>query len=225
MNDNIYTTVINCHNLIERKQNVLTQFEKHNFKNYDFFMEYDANIVTDTDIQKYYSQNFYKWVEKIKIYNLNELDYSAILNRKKLNLNQISLTIKFGKIFEKLIDKTENYFIIFEDDIILDYNFNTKFANFLEQTPTDWDVIYFGQCAGLDSHTIEKKQHPASRGGAATLFKKKTIIDLSKTWFPFNLISDWELAYQHYLHSHNVYWWPSLIKQGSETKLFNSTLR
>jgi hypothetical protein len=34
--------------------------------------------------------------------------------------------------------------LIFEDDAVLDPEFETKFASFMEQAPSDWDMLYFG---------------------------------------------------------------------------------
>ena len=34
--------------------------------------------------------------------------------------------------------------LIFEDDAVLDPEFETKFASFVEQVPSDWDMLYFG---------------------------------------------------------------------------------
>jgi GR25 family glycosyltransferase involved in LPS biosynthesis len=34
--------------------------------------------------------------------------------------------------------------LIFEDDAVLDPEFDTRFASFMKETPRDWDVLYFG---------------------------------------------------------------------------------
>jgi GR25 family glycosyltransferase involved in LPS biosynthesis len=34
--------------------------------------------------------------------------------------------------------------LIFEDDAVLDPEFEIKFASFMEQVPSDWDMLYFG---------------------------------------------------------------------------------
>ena len=70
------------------------------------------------------------------------------------------------------------------------------------------------------------KSHPASRCLDSILIKNKAVKDLANTWFPFNLISDWEIGYQHYMYNHKVYWWePGRVMQGSETGLFTSAVK
>jgi len=231
MSIDIKTVVIHCKKLQDRKQSIINQFIKHNFTNYSFYEQYDAVELTPDLIETLYtpkSKDSQTWANKVGLWGPAALHYHAPV----CNLAEISLTIKFGKIFQELSTQEFDYCLIFEDDVLLTDNFGIKFNEYLSKTPHDWDAIYFGSCANLKPQGIipDKiayvKSHPASRGGDSTLLKKKTITDLAKTWFPFNLISDWELGYQHYLHNHKVYWWePSLVKQGSETGIFASELR
>ena len=169
-----------------------------------------------------------QWIHKVSLWGSAALHYHT----PQLNLAEISLTIKFGKVFELLNSQEFDYCMVLEDDVILCDDFVSKFKEYMNNTPSDWDVIYFGSGANLHpKHSTPEqnayiKSHPASRCGDSTIFKKKAIQDLTKTWFPFNLISDWELGYQHYLHNHKVYWWePSLSQQGSELGTYKSELR
>ena len=225
----ITTTILHYRPLTERKQNVISQMKKHNFTNYSFYEEYDGNTLTEETINKYCVRKHKDWEtveKKISPWNINRT------TQKELNISEVSLTIKFGKVFELLSAKDDDYFLIFEDDIILCEDFETVFFQNLNNTPSDWDVVYFGSGANLHPNDIIPgkvaylKSHPASRCADSILIKRKAIQDLSKTWFPFHLVSDWELGYQHYLHDHKVYWWePSLVRQGSEYGIFKSTLR
>lgn len=225
------TIVLHYKKLKNRKYNTIQQLNKYGFLDYHFYENYDQNELSSNIIFEHYEsckQNPKKWKNKVCLWGKKALGY----HNPQLNIAEISLTIKFGKVFQKLAQDTFDHCIIFEDDIILCDNFNSAFNYYLEQTPKDWDAIYFGSCVNLRSKNIEPnkfayhKSHPASRGGCATLLKYKTIVDLSNTWFPFNLVSDWELSAQHHLHNHKIYWWePPLIQQGSETNLFRSTLR
>ena len=231
MSVDILTTIIHCKKLKERKTNVLSQLERFNFTNYQFYEDYDAAELTPEIISKHYiskKQDPDTWTKKVSLWGPAALHYHS----PQCNLAEISLTIKFGKIFEKLSTQNFDHCLVFEDDIILVDDFDKKLHDYLQKTPDDWDAVYFGSCANLKPTNITPdkiaylKSHPASRGGDSILFKKKTITDLASTWFPFNLISDWELGSQHHLHNHKVYWWePSLVKQGSETGLFKSELR
>ncbi len=225
----IKTTILHYTPLVERKANMLSQMEKFGFSRYSFYQEYDGNILTDETIAKYCTRKHLDPLtveKKISPWNLK------FNSQKELNIAEISLTIKFGKVFEELSNVNEEYFLIFEDDVFLCENFDGLFYEYLSKTPTDWEVIYFGSGANLKPEEIQadkvayRKNHPASRCADSILLKKKAIDDLANTWFPFHLISDWELGYQHYLHDHVVYWWePSLVRQGSEYGIFKSTLR
>ena len=231
MGIDIKTTVIHCKKLKERKVNILKQFEKFGFTNFSFYEDYDADELTEQFIKEHYvskAQDPAAWSKKISLWGPAALHYHSPI----CNPAEISLTTKFGKVFQQLSKEQFDYCIVFEDDVFLCENFDVKFYEYLNQTPDDWDAIYFGMCANLKPQNTTpnkvsyKKTHPASRGADSILLKKKTVEDLASTWFPFNIISDWEIGYQHYHHGHNVYWWePSLVTQGSENGSFKSTLR
>ena len=231
MGIDIQTIILHCKKLKERKENMINQMSKFDFLNYSFYEEYDADELTDYLIKSHYIsgiENPDKWSEKVSLWGPAALGYHA----KKCNIAEISLTIKFGKVFHQLSKIDAEMFILFEDDVILCDEFNKHFYDYLAQTPNDWDAIYFGSGANLKPTEIKENQiaylksHPASRCADSIIFKKKTVQDLASTWFPFNLISDWELGYQHYAHNHKVYWWePSLVLHGSEYGIFKSTLR
>jgi len=44
--------------------------------------------------------------------------------------------------------KAQPSVLIFEDDVVLAPNFNTKFATCVEQVPADWDMLFFGAIHG-----------------------------------------------------------------------------
>ena len=230
MGVDIKTAVIHCKKLPERKKNIIDQFTRFNFTNYEFYEQFDANELDEDIVYKYHRDRLRypkKYKEKRSIWALK-----ITLRTSLFNLAEISLTIKFGKIFEMLNSCQDEHFLIFEDDVILCDDFDKKLQEYLNDTPKDWDVIYFGSCMNvpesklIDGQTAYIMDHPASKCGDSILIKKKTINDLTKTWFPFHLVSDWELAYQHYYHKHKVYWWePGLTKQGSQTGVFKSELR
>jgi len=231
MTINIKTVILHCKKLKERKENIINQMNKFGFSNYSFYEEYDAIELTENLINSLYEPkilNPKKWQDKVLLWGQAALHYHAPF----LNPAEISLTIKFGKVFQELSKQEFDHCILFEDDVILCEEFDTKLYEYLTKTPNDWDAIYFGSGANLKPSEINNNQiaylksHPASRCADSILLKKKTIEDLSSTWFPFNIISDWEIGYQHRNHNHKVYWWePSLVTQGSECGLYRSTLR
>jgi len=233
MGVDIKTIILHCKTLPERKQNILAQMERHKFSNYSFYEEFDGNELTNTDIEKYHKRKQSDWNtvrQKLKIYET--IHPEAIYTQRELNLPQISLTIKHGKVYELLAKESDEYFIIFEDDAILCDDFETRFYQYLSQTPNDWDIVYFGSGCNLKPKNttpdkiVYKMEHPASRCTDSMLVKKTAVSQLAKTWFPFNFVCDWELGYQQFLHQHNVYWWePPLVVQGSVCGLYPTTLR
>lgn len=229
----IKTVIVHCKSLKERKESVLQQMEKFGFSDYSFYEDFDGCELTQEIIDQYCirKQNDWDGTEK-KLAVFSSIIDVGRHTQRELSIPEISLTIKFGKVFQQLSQVDAEHFIVFEDDIMLCENFDIHLQRYLSQTPDDWDAIYFGSGASLRPQEIVegklayKMNHPASRCADSMLFKKKTICDLAKTWFPFHLISDWEIAHQHSHHNHNVYWWePSIVRQGSEHGKFKSTLR
>jgi hypothetical protein len=225
----IKTTILHYKPLRERKENMIRQMNHFQFTDYSFYEEFDSNELNQETIDRYCIRKHKDWntvAKKIAPWKI------GIETQKELNMAEISLTIKFGKVFERLSDCDDDIFIVFEDDVFLCQDFDTRFYSYLNNTPDDWDVIYFGSGAKLkpsETHsdqTAYLMQHPASRCADSIVLKKSTVRNLASTWFPFHMISDWELGYQHYIHNHKIYWWePSLVKQGSEYGMFKSTLR
>lgn len=225
----IKTVVLHYKPLKERKENMIRQLQQFGFSDYSFYEDFDGNELTQDIIDQYCIRKHTDWntvAKKIAPWNI------GIETQKELNIAEVSLTIKFGKVFQALSQVDAEYFILFEDDVFLCQDFDTHFHDFLSRTPNNWDAIYFGSGAKLKPARIVSEQvaylmdHPASRCADSIVLKKSAVCDLAKTWFPFHMISDWELGYQHYLHNHKVYWWePSLVRQGSEYGMFKSTLR
>jgi len=225
----IKTIVLHYKPLKERKANMINQLDRFGFSDYSFYEEFDGNELTQEIIDQHCVRKHMDWntvAHKISLWNI------GIETQRELNPAELSLTIKHGKVFQQLSEQEGDVFIIFEDDVILCNDFDKHFNEYLSRTPDDWDVIHFGSGAGLKApNTTPDKiayriNHPASRCTDSILLKKSALKDLAKTWFPFHLICDYELGYQHYLHNHNVYWWePGLVKQGSEHGIFKSVLR
>lgn len=229
MSIDIKTIILHYKPLVERKSAIIHQMERHGFSDYSFYEEFDGNELSSKEIEQYCVRKHADWktvAQKIAIWNI------GVETQKELNIAEISLTIKFGKVFQKLSEIDAEYFILFEDDVLLCDDFSERLREYMDKTPKDWDAIYFGSGANLKpSRIVDGKvaylmDHPASRCADSIILKKSVVCDLARTWFPFHMISDWELGFQHFHHNHKVYWWePSLVRQGSEYGIFKSTLR
>jgi len=225
---NVKTYILHCKKFKERKLFIENQIIKL-FSNYEFYEDYDANDLTEDIIKKYYDPCPEKQLFKFKLWFEEN---KGIATARLLNPAEISLTIKHYEVLKKIANSSDPYAIILEDDVIFDLNFLELFKKYLKETPKDFDVIFMGSGANLKPiNTVPNKiwylkTHPASKCADSYLITKKAANEIVQTYTPFNICSDYELAYQMHQYNHIVYWWePSLVKQGSETGLFKSSLR
>lgn len=225
---NTKTYILHCKKLQNRKVFIDNQI-KNIFSNYEFYEDYDADELTDKIIKDYYDPSPEKQLKKFKLwFEQNKGNAKPRL----LNLAEISLTIKHFEVLKKIAKSSDDYAIVLEDDVIFDKNFINLYEKYMLQTPNSFDVIFMGSGASLKPKNIESnkfvylKNHPASKCADSYIITKKAAINIVKTYSPFNICSDYELAYQMYYHNQEVYWWePAIVIQGSETGLFKSTLR
>lgn len=218
------TYIIHCKKLIDRKKHMLEQMLSNEFTNYEFYEEYDADELNENFIKDIYNTDVNMQKYKMKLWSSGGT--ARILRRE-----EVSLTYKFYKVFEKIAFGQDESAIIFEDDVILSSDFESSFKMYCTELPSDYDAVFFGSGANLHIQTEDqkhcyKKSHPATRCADSFMITKKACQQLVKTYLPFSLCSDWEIAWQMARHNQNIYWFePSLVKQGSETGLFQSTLR
>lgn len=218
----IRTAILHYKPLTERKANIIKQMLNLGFENYFFYEDYDAENIDNNVIDKYYDRNMMpKKAKDAYGLQINEI--------KDLNKRQMSLNMKFGKVFEIFSKFDDEYFLILEDDVLFCENFVEKFDDYFNRCPKDWDVIYMGNGAGLIPENVTSQNNfylkncPSSKCSDSILLTKKALSDLNNTWFPFSLGSDFELSYQHLIHNHKVYWWyPTLITQGSQNGTYLS---
>jgi GR25 family glycosyltransferase involved in LPS biosynthesis len=118
MGIDIKTIVIHCKKLKERKDNILKQFEKFGFTNFSFYEDYDADELSEQFIKEHYvskAQDLAAWSKKISLWGPAALHYHSPI----CNPAEISLTTKFGKVFQQLSKEQFDYCIVFEDDVFL----------------------------------------------------------------------------------------------------------
>lgn len=213
--------------LVDRKKR-LDAMLSHLGVTAEYFLQHDQEDLTEDLISEYYKPSKEDYDRKI-----NDLWGSRAAPYRELNIAQISCTIKHYNCIKKVADETKEYGLILEDDVIFVEDFVKKFNVFLEQTPSDWDAIFLGCCAGLRVPSAFLKQDvfaypikdPASRGGDSYLLRTSAARKIASTMKPFTTISDWELAVQLHQHGLKTYWWePPLVVQGSENGLYKTTL-
>ncbi|MEN6553997.1 MAG: glycosyltransferase family 25 protein [Methanobacterium sp.] len=224
------TYIIHYTKLKERKDNILSLLSNTNL-DYEFILEYDKEYL---DGNSYYIADKIKFDEKIK-----DLWDERIHKFRVLNDAEISCTIKHILAIEKIANQNDDVGLIFEDDVLpIENNFAAQIEHLIEVAPNNWDAIFMGVGCGIDfmnqklvnSHIINEKfaqvNHPTTNCAEAYLLRKEAAKRIYESIIPFQLVSDWELAYQFYKLNMNVYWSiPPLFYQGSKSGQYNSTLR
>jgi glycosyl transferase family 25 len=225
--------IIHYTKLKKRKENILSMLK---FTDYDFkFIEdLDQEKITKKDLEKYYLPQKEKFEEKIKfLWDINAHKF------RYLNNAEISCTMKHIIALEKISKQDEEFGMIFEDDVIpIEENFQEKIEFLIENAPDDWDSIFMGAGCGIDfmneklknsellNENFAKVSHPSTNCAESYLIKKESAKRIYESIVPFQLVSDWELAYQFYKLNMNVYWSiPPLFYQGSKSGQYDSTLR
>ena len=223
--DKVY--VLHYTKLEERRKNIEKSLNYFGI-DYELVTDFDQEDLSEEVISEWYSPNEGEYNSKI------EPLWGAAQNPfRRLNLAEISCTIKHYLCIEKIAENCPNYGLILEDDVFFVENFPDIFNYFLSKTPEDWGAIFMGCCANLHvpPHLLQKGRcvypvnHPASRGGDSYILRNEVAQKITSTMKPFNTISDWELACQLYQHNVKTYWWePPLVFQGSENGTYTTTL-
>ena len=214
--------VIHYTKLIDRKNKIEDQFA--NIANIEFINEYDKEELSNDVLNKFYLPSTNEWNKKVSpLWNVN------IHRFRILNPAEISCTIKHIMAIKKVAENGDAFII--EDDLLINSNFVNDFNEMINDLPNDWDIIMVGAGCNMHANIIGnqkfyKASNPATRCLDSYLLSQKAAIKIMETIIPFQLVSDWELAYHLYKHELNTYWLePSLCSQGSETGVYKSTLR
>ena len=191
--------------LIDRKESMIKQLNGYNYK---FIVEYDREKLSKEDLIKF--------------------------DTNKLKMAEISIFMKNIYAYNEII-KNYNYALLLEDDIILDDNFNEKFNTYIKELPSDWNMVYIGTCSNIhiNNKLLENNKHiylgDGTRCGDAVMITKETARKIVNY---FNSVNNIELPIDHWLNilikelNLKVYWMePNIVKQGSETNVYKSSIR
>jgi GR25 family glycosyltransferase involved in LPS biosynthesis len=227
--DKIY--IVHYTRLKDRYHNLLSFLEKCKIP-YEIIAEYDKEDLSEDILKQFYLANDEMFAEKIK-----PLWDPAAHKPRVLNLPEISCTIKHLTAIKKLSIECTNFGLILEDDVLFDTDFNSLYKKYFNQTPENWDAVFLGEGCGVNfqnqrimnsrkaNENVYLMGHPASNCAEAYLLKPQIARKIYESAIPFQLVSDWELAYQLYKSNATTYWWyPSIVTQGSKTGLYESTL-
>ena len=153
---------------------------------------------------------------------------------RELKKEEISIAYKHFLAYGDIHVNNVKNALIFEDDVVLDIDFVSKFNSYLERTPKDWDLIFMGSGCGLrvpkrdlvDGQIAYLKDHPASKCADSYCITNEAATKIVKSIGCFTFPVDFELNYWMKYHDMKVYWWePSLTIQGSQRGLYKSEIQ
>lgn len=205
--------------LKERKNYIISQFNKHHIENFEFIENFDREILSENNTKKF--------------------------DKSKLKMGNISLILKHIDAWKRIIIENLSFGIILEDDAIFISDFNNILNQYINELPDDFDILMIN--CGCNLHIpfsmIESNKHIYFRGTMPTAWGgnggtrctdgyiisnecAKKFINLYNNLpdSSINLPIDWWMNTLLRNINAKVYWAePELIKQGTETGLFKSS--
>ena len=145
-----------------------------------------------------------------------------------LSKGEISLALNFYSCVRDAVNHKYSNIIILESDVWLRTDFverlNDLLADIKDRT---WDYISLGEGVGTRPPDASKSYYSSTKAYTpphqcvyrctdSMMFQLDYLEKLEKTFIPFREIIDWELNFQHLLHSSNALWAdPPLAEQGT----------
>jgi GR25 family glycosyltransferase involved in LPS biosynthesis len=195
-----------CHysKLVDRKSDLVEHLNSVGVDDYEFVELYDKDTWNKEEIEQKYP-----------------LIFKNRPNEGPMKDSEASLCLKHVWAIEEVYKNDYESVLVFEDDVILCDDFVTKFNNFKEQLPDNWDTVWVGSCYNLHENYIEGKNvyrnYHGSRCAHAYIISNQfahKVIDKIKyvnecaDWFYNNLIKDNNLE--------NYWFEPSLATQNTK---------
>ena len=126
--DKSNTFYINLDQDTEKRNKMERVFGQENIEISRFSAIYGNNLDKNT-INKYFSKKCSKYCLK----------------------SIIGCAISHIKLWEKMVKENNDFFLIFEDDVLLTKNFKEHLYNKIKYVPNDWDIIYLGSVVCTDA--------------------------------------------------------------------------
>jgi GR25 family glycosyltransferase involved in LPS biosynthesis len=205
--------VLHYSKLVERKKNILSQFEKHKITDYEFIEMFDKDDIMDKS-----------------------------LFTSKYKPSMMSLTLKHFWVYKEIMNKYDCA-LIFEDDVILADNFVEKLNMYMYELPTDYDMLFIGDGCKLHMKDISHKQHiyekclyPTSWGGDGAsrcsdsyIVHKKCATKLcdyiGRANYKIDMGIDWWINRAARDNNLKVYWAePTIVTQGTHNGIFKCSI-
>lgn len=212
---------------------------------------------------KIFIVHYDKLVERKKFITkqLNEydFDFEFISNHGKENLTlderkmfknrtdgEISLTLHHIECYKRIVEENIDYALILEDDVVTSNNFRETLEGYIQELPTDWDMLFIGNGCGMhiDKHLLVPKKHVYKKDNVINgniyegstrctdsylITNKCAKIITEKLKLPnytIAVMTDLWLNCVIRNNNFNVYWAePTIVTQGSEIGVYKSSLR
>ncbi len=155
-----------------------------------------------------------------------------------LSRPEISCSIKHIEALRKIGYSNKDFGLVLEDDAI---PYNDDYLSQIEKILSNtikWDALFIGNGMGENFRNKKisykrffpikniKVSHPATNCLEAYIIKKEVARKIVDSILPFNLVIDWELAYQFYKLDLNIHWIKKpIFFQGTKENIYESTLR
>lgn len=188
--------IIHYKPLIQRKQYLLNEFQKYNFKNFEFIESFQRETV-----------------------DMNELN-SFFTNPEKLNHTQKCITAAHIDVYKKIVENNIQNAIIIEDDVIFQNNFDNKLFEYLKCIPEDYDMAlinFYSHCR--ITNPVEGQIWYSSKYTKTVCgyIITKSCCEKILGTLPFKEQIDWELNNTISTQNLKCYWChPELLIHGSD---------
>ena len=197
----------------------------------EYITEYDQEDLATTNLNDFYLDDEATYLKKSKLWSQDNA-------YRRLNNAEISCTLKHFEAIKKSSESNHEVSLIIEDDVLIFSKFFKSKLKKVLRLDSDWDLLFIGQ--GISKNFILKNinkkgelksklyevEHPATNCAESYLIKKNAAKKIFKNMLPFNMISDWELAFQIYDLNLTVKWlYPPIFYQGSKSGKYKSELR
>ena len=231
MKNNLKIYIIHYTKLTDRK-NYLDNLLKDKNIEFEYISEFDQEELDQNNIALYYRDNEELFNTKSKIWHKKANKYYV------LSPPEISCSIKHIDALRKIANSDKDFGLILEDDAIpYRDNYLSQIENVLSNS-IKWDALFIGNGMGESFRNKKigykkylpiknvKVSHPATNCLEAYIIKKEIAKKIVDSILPFNLVIDWELAYQFYKLDLNIYWIKKpIFFQGTKEDIYESTLR
>jgi GR25 family glycosyltransferase involved in LPS biosynthesis len=238
-NNKTNTFCISLPRATDRREHFSKQCEQRNIQ-YSFFQGVDGNKITDMEGNSFERRELTH--ATVLIHN-NDLLFKYIphtldvINNKKMNVYQICSAKSNLMIYEQLVkDKTNDVYLIFEDDFIMNENFTLEnMDTIVKDLPDDFDACFFSLMHAHKIKLPKEKQITNNiykvgscnwfSGTSCYLFSKKAakkFMNLNGT----NLIfaGDDIFSYFSFVNDINIYCSELVLGFGHDTQKFPSTI-